>query len=332
MNILVTGATGFIGANLSFKLAESGHDIHAFCRSHPDEKLSSHKNIKIFRGDITNKESICNAMRNCVQVYHLAAYTRVLADSHASYYKVNVGGTINVLECAIQLGVKKLVYTSAGGVLGPSQFVPLNEDSFRLCPFFNNHETSKHMAEEKVKDYVIKGLKAVIVNPGRVFGPGILSKTNSLSNIMLKCLKGKWHIMPGDGTVVMNYVYIEDVVNGHIKAMEHGKPGERYILGGANASYIELFRNIWESLGKKDRLLKLPFSIIRIYAAIEVLHSKLYNREPDITPTWVNSFSNNMPRTSEKAINELGYSITPFNEAIQKTLEWLKKQNLDKAQ
>ena len=267
MKILVTGATGFIGANLSFRLAERGHDIHAFCRSHPDERLSSHKNIIILRGDITNKESVLNAMRNCIQVYHLAAYTRVLADSPASYYKVNVGGTINVLESAIQLGVEKLVYTSAGGVFGPSQHVALNEDSFRKCPFYNNHETSKHMAEDKVKDFVLKGLKAVIVNPGRVFGPGILSKTNSLSNIMLKCMKGKWHIMPGDGTVVMNYAYIEDVVNGHIKAMEHGKPGQSYILGGCNASYIELFQNIWENLGKKSRLYRVPFNIIRIYAA-----------------------------------------------------------------
>jgi len=324
MKILVTGATGFIGSNLSFKLADSGHEVHAFCRSTPDKMLSTYKNMNIYRGDVTNRESISLAMRNCSLVYHLAACTHVRPDCKSSYYKVNVRGTVNVLEAAMQLGVKKVVYTSAGGVLGPSNDIPLNEDSFRECAFFNDHETSKHMAEGKVKDYVMKGLETVIVNPGRVYGPGIFSKTNALSNIILKCMQGNWHIIPGDGAVTMNYAYIEDVVNGHIKAMEQGRAGERYILGGHNASYIELFDSIWQCLGKRHQLYKAPFWVIKKYATIEVFSAKIQNREPDISPDWVKSFSKNMERSSDKAVKELGYHITAFNEAIQKTIEWLK--------
>jgi len=323
MKILVTGATGFIGSNLSFKLADSGHEVHAFCRSKPDKKLSTYKSMIIYRGDVTNRESVFQAMRNCSLVYHLAACTHVLPDCTSSYYKVNVGGTVNVLETAMQLGVKKVVYTSAGGVFGPSNNIPLNEDSFRECPFFNDHETSKHIAEEKVKDYALKGLETVIVNPGRVYGPGIFSKTNALSNIILKCMQGKWHIIPGDGTVTMNYTYIADVVNGHIKAMEQGKAGNRYILGGHNASYIELFDAIWQSLGKRYHLYRVPFSIIKLYATVEVFLAKIQNREPNISPAWVKSFRNNMERSSDKAVKELGYNITPFKEALQKTMEWL---------
>jgi len=326
MKILVTGATGYIGANLSMKLAEIGHEVHAFCRSKPDENISSNSNIRIFRGDIGNRQSINAAMQECSQVYHLCAYTRTLAEKTEDYYNVNVGGTINVLECAKELSVKKVVYTSAGGVFGPSVDKPLNENSYRKCSFFNDHETSKFMAEEKIKDYVLKGLNVVTVNPARVYGPGYLSKTNSLSQIILKYMEGNWHMMPGNGKTVMNYAYIEDIVGGHIKAMEHGESGKRYILGGSNASYHEFFDVLSRNINKKHKLFNVPFGLIKMYAAIEVLNSKLLGKEPDITPKWVKSFKYDMARSSEKAVKELGYSITPLNEGVRKTIEWLKNK------
>ena len=141
MKILVTGATGYIGANLSLKLAEIGHEVHAFCRSKQEENISSNSNIRIFRGDIVNRQSLNAAMQDCSQVYHLCAYTRTLAEKTEDYYEVNVGGTINVLECSMELDVKKVVYTSAGGVFGPSIDKPLDENSYRKCSFFNDHET-----------------------------------------------------------------------------------------------------------------------------------------------------------------------------------------------
>jgi farnesol dehydrogenase len=324
MKILVTGATGFVGTNLTQKLTKNGHEVHAFCRSKPDEQLNSNSRVKIFRGDIVERESLFKAMEGCTQVFHVCAYTRTLAKNVADYYKVNVGGTINVMESAMKLGVQKVVYTSAGGVFGPSTDMPLDEDSFRVCSFFNDHETSKFMAEEKIKDYVLDGLNVVIVNPCRIYGPGFLSKTNALSQIILSYMTGKWHMMPGSGKTVMNYAFIEDIVNGHIKAMENGKAGQRYILGGSNASYVEFFDTINKNLNKRHFLFKIPFRIIKMYANIEVFYSRLLNKEPDITPKWVKSFRYNMARTSEKAIRELDYSITPLDEGVRKTIEWLK--------
>ncbi|MFH1319396.1 MAG: SDR family oxidoreductase [Bacteroidota bacterium] len=324
MNIFITGGTGFIGATLARRLAGSGHTIHALCRSMSSYSIAGNDNIRIFEGNVLNRASIEKAIKNCDQVYHLAAYGRVWAKDPKTYFHVNVNGTINVLDAASGNGIKKVVFTSTAGTLGPSSGTVVDENSIRTTDFFTEYESSKFIAEEKVRQYVREGLDVVTVNPTRVYGHGLLSESNGVTRLIQRYISGKWRLIPGDGEKSGNYVYIDDVVNGHILAMEKGKPGGKYILGGTNVSYNDFFNLLGTVSGKKERLYKIPLPIMLAFAGIQELSANLFNRHPMITPKWVRRYLYNWELTSQKAEQELGYRITPLEEGFEKTVKWLR--------
>jgi farnesol dehydrogenase len=168
----------------------------------------------------------------------------------------------------------------------------------------------------------------VIVNPPRLYGPGLLNKSNSVTILIKKYLKGTWRIIPGTGNAIGNYVFIDDVVNGHILAMKNGISGERYILGGENISFNGFFNSLSKVSGKKYMLFHLPFPVILAISKIEFFLAEKFGKKPLITPPWAKRYLQNRPVSSKKAIAHLKYSITPLNEGIRKTIEWLKtKQN-----
>jgi len=134
---------------------------------------------------------------------------------------------------------------------------------------------------------------------------------------------GLWRIMPGDGRSVGNYVYIDDVVNGHILAAMNGRPGERYILGGENLSFRELFSAIGRATGKERLLLPLPLPVMCSVVATNSFLTKITGMPPLITRDWLDKYMNNWIMSSDKAVSELGYSITPFGEGVNNTLNWL---------
>ena len=212
MNILITGATGFIGTNLALKLANQDHTVHALYRSKEKAKRIEHKNIKLFKGDITDVESLKIAMQGCEQVYHIAAFTEVWAKDNQFIYNLNVTATENVLKLALELGIKKLAFTSTAGVFGPSLNGQITENSERSMDYFLEYERTKDIAEEKVKEYVKKGLNAVIVNPTRVYGPGLLSKSNSVTIMIKGFSEGKWRVIPGNGKSICNYVFNNNIL------------------------------------------------------------------------------------------------------------------------
>ncbi len=324
MNIFLTGATGYIGNNLAKKLADEGHTIHALCRNVKTDVLD-HPNIKIFNGDITDIPSIQNAMQCCEQVYHLAAFARVWSKDPSIYYRLNVEGTRNVFDVARNLNIQKIVFTSTGGVLGPSGDHPVKESDERIGKPFTEYEESKTQAEELCREYCNKyNMHIVIVNPPRVYGPGIITESNAVTRLVNLYMKGKWKIMPGDGKRTGSYVYIDDVVNGHILAMQKGRAGERYSLGGVNASYIEFFDLLAKLIGKKISLIKLPVWAMMVAGNVLELYTKLTGKPPLLTPPWIRKYYYDWNVSSEKAIQELGYSFTPLEEGLQKTIDWLK--------
>ena len=143
MKIFITGATGYIGNTLAMRLADEGNVVHALCRD-ADTKVLNHSNIRIFKGDITDKISIQSAMKDCAQVYHLAAYARVWAKDFSIYYKLNVEGLKNVLDVAKDQSIQKIVFTSTAGVLGPSGNRPVKEDDARIGAPFTEYEINQN--------------------------------------------------------------------------------------------------------------------------------------------------------------------------------------------
>jgi len=326
MNIFITGATGYIGNNLAKKLADEGHTIHALCRN-IDTAVLQHPNIKTFRGDITDPLSIEQAIRGCEQAYHLAAFARVWSKDPSAYYKLNVEGAANVFDAARNAGVQKIVFTSTGGTLGPSGKHPVKEEDKRIGEPFTTYEASKTQAEELCRTYCNKyNMQIVIVNPPRVYGPGIITESNAVTRLVKLYMAGKWKIMPGDGKRTGSYVYVDDVVNGHIMAMQKGRAGERYNLGGANTSYIEFFDLLAELTGKRISLIKLPVRAMMVAGNILQLYTKLTGKPPLLTPPWIRKYYYDWNVDSSKAQRELGYSFIPLKEGLQKTIDWLHKQ------
>ncbi len=324
MNIFLTGATGYIGNNLAKKLAGEGNTIHALCRNIKTEVLQ-HPNIKIFNGDITDVPSIKNAMQGCEQVYHLAAFARVWSKDPSVYYKLNVEGARNVFDAVRDLSINKIVFTSTGGVLGPSGNHPVRESDERIGKPFTEYEESKTQAEELCREYCNKyNMHIVIVNPPRVYGPGIITESNAVTRLINLYMKGKWKFMPGDGKRTGSYVYIDDVVNGHILAMQKGRAGERYNLGGVNASYIEFFALLARLTGKKTSLIKFPVNAMMFAGNALQLYAKITGRPPLLTPPWIRKYYYDWNVSSDKAIQELGYTFTPLEEGLKKTIDWLK--------
>ena len=328
MNIFITGATGFIGANLAHKLANEGHTVHALVRTPSKASLLQHERILLFEGDLSNKENIAAAMATCDQVYHLAAFAQVWDKDPNTFHRINVDGCILIMEQALLAGVKRMVLTSTAGVFGPAvDGKPVSEDTPRKLPFFTEYESTKAEAEVVAQKYLPKGLEVVIVNPTRVYGPGFLSKSNAVTMMVKQYIIGKWKLLPGDGSKTGNYVYVDDVVQGHLLAMEKGRSGERYILGGSNVSYTQIFDSVKKISKKAYPLYKIPLFAMLFFARIQLFMATVFGKTPVITPKWVRRYLYDWSNSSQKAVKELGYRPTPIDDGLKLTIDWLQNEN-----
>lgn len=325
MAILITGATGYIGSKLTYKLANEGNIVHILCRTPTALPEFKRPNIKVFAGDITEISSLKPAFENVDQVYHLAAYARLWAKDPRIFHAFNVQGTANILHTARASGVKKVVYTSTAGVIGPSERHPMRETDPRITGFFNLYESTKSEAEKLALNYTRDGLEVCILNPSRIYGPGFDTGSNPITKIVELYVKGKWKIIPGSGNDIGSYPYIDDVVEGHIAAMTKGRSGERYILGGANATFNELIAAVKKYSGIERKLRHIPFPVLKILSYLMLFNARITGKYPMMTPDWVDKYKYDWALDSSKAINELGYKIRPLEDGIRETVEWVKK-------
>jgi len=324
MKIFITGGTGYIGSHLVKALVARGYIVHALCRSENKAKQISGEGVEIFFGDLDKESKILEAMKGCDIVFHVAAIAKVWEKDSGRFYKINVEGTKNVLDAALECGVKRVIFTSTGGVYGASINGPLSESSVRQKDFFNEYEGSKCLAESWVKDYVIQGLDVVIVSPTRVYGPYLFGKPESATRMIHDFVKGSWRWIPGPAEKLGNYVYIDDVIEGHILAMEKGEKGRTYILGGANHSYTDFFSILKSVSGIKRKLFPLPISLIYLIAYISLKLAEWFNIEPALTPKWVAKAKYNWEVDTSRAVLELGLKPTSLESGLRKTVEWIR--------
>ena len=324
MKIFVSGATGFIGIQLVKRLASEGHSIHALYRSESKADLIRLPEVRLFKGDLLDKASLNQAMEGCEGAYHTAAFAGVWAKDPSLVYRLNVDGALNVIEAAGRQGVRRIVLTSTAGILGPSRKEAVHESSPVPKSFFTDYETSKFQLEQKLLGRTEGSPEVIIVNPSRVFGPGYLSESNGVTRMIIRYIDGNWRIIPGTGKSTGNYVYVEDVVTGHLLAMKNGKPGERYVLGGENISFIEFFALVREASGVRKRLFKIPYSIMMVTAWIMKYSSFITGRPPLIVPELVRRYNHNWIISSRKAVRDLAYQPMTARQGIQNTVQWIK--------
>ena len=327
MKIFITGASGYIGHKLVIEAIRRGYKVHILVRNIHAKDLPEHPDITLYKGDITEKESVMSAMKGCEKVIHAAGITKFTSRDNSIFYKVNVEGTKNVLDAALHHGVKRFVFTSSGAVIGPSGKLPMTENDPRIAAFENDYEISKHWAEELVKEYGRKGLFAMIVAPPRVYGPGSFSSGNVFDRMLKKILSMGVAFMPSKSDVLANYAFVDDVVAGHFLALDRGICGEKYILGGENLSYSNFFRAVQQHSFKKIRVVKIPVPLLMIWSFFHMLIHRIMGKETSISPLIIKRILKNRALSSEKAIRQLGYSITPFKVGISQTILHLKNNN-----
>ena len=331
MRVFITGGSGFIGQRLAEKLLAGNNEVVLLLRDPERGRKLMYAGCQVVTGDILNKPALIEGMRSCDLVFHLAAYTRPWSKDPEIPYKINVAGTVNILETAVMTGVPKVVVTSTAGTMSFSRDgKPVNESTNPNPEFHTSYERTKAEAEKICVDYSRKGLDVVIVNPTRVYGPGELTKGNSLTRIIKLYRKGLWRILPGNGNSVGNYVYIDNVVSGHIMAASKGLSGERYILGGENLSYKDLFRIIGEESGRVRRLVRFPLPILKATLRGSKIFADISGLQPLLTREWLDKYLKNWIMSSDKAKEHLGYDVIPFRAGVAETFKWIditKNQN-----
>ena len=326
MKVLLTGATGYVGHQMALKLADQNYEVNALVRDLNSNKIPKHKNIIPFKGDICEYYTISNAIKNCDYVFHMAAFTDLKCNKIDKFYHINVVGTKNVLEASLEEKVKKVVYTSTLSTFGPALYnVPITEDQPRIASYANDYELTKSMAEEVVSEYVSKGLTCTTLSLTRVYGPGLNTYSNGVNKIISKILKDKVLFVPSKLDVEANYVFIDDVLNAGLLAINKGKSGEKYIIGGENSDYKTLFNNIKNLSKSKIAIYPIDYDLIKNGIAFINKLNSVFGKSFLVTPKVLDSLFTNRSASSQKAISTLNYKCTPLKIGLMQTINHLSK-------
>jgi len=320
-SILVTGGTGFIGIPLVKKLHGLGHELKLLIReSSNTTSFKEFNKIDYIVGDVQDISSLEKAVNKVDIIYHLAAYTAIWAKDKSIYYDINVKGTENVANVALENNLK-LFYVSSFTAIGPTPPEPVDE-SYEKELFTMEYERTKFIAKRKVKEFMSKGLNATIFYPGIVYGPGDF---NIFGQMLLDITRGKFLGCPGKGDSIANFSYIDDIINGMVAVINNDTAnGEDFILGGENVKFGDYLNLIAEIAGnKKPR--HFPMSGAKLYAWMCELKAKINGKLPYITRSTVSALKIHRSYSSKKAIDEFGYKITPLREGLEETVKWYKE-------
>lgn len=324
MKVFLTGATGYIGNRIAHYLVDKGCTVNALVRSKQKNHLLDRDGIELFYGDLTNSDAMVEAMLTCDVVIHSAAFAAVYTKTPQLFTDINVKGSQQVFYSAQKSGIKKIIFISTAGVLGPSNGSPINEDSERTLPYFNEYEETKAQAEQWLLNRSTKNLEIVSLNLSRVFGPGQLTEANAATRLIQKVAHG-WKIIPGDGKSIGSYVYIDDVIEACYNAIAKGAGGERYIIGGENRNFNDYFELAKKHTGAKQKMIHLPVGVIMLSSRV-MKFLAAFGVKPAITPSWVKRYLYNWVLDNTKAKEKLSIEFTSFEEGIQKTVNWLKEE------
>jgi len=326
--VLVIGGTGFLGKALVNRLVKEKYSVRLLHREKSD-LTGIDKAVEKVVGDVTDKKSLETAYSGMDYAFHSAALVTQWCRDKSTFDRINVEGFLNSMETAKKSKVKKVIYTSSFMALGPSNGKPISEDDFKKRSYFHNeYERTKYIAELKLHDLWKKGYKISAAYPGVIYGPGDLTEGNIVvRNFILPRVQKQFlgFFLLGKGKGLWSYSYIDDVVDGHIKILEKGKIGEGYILAGENADHRKLFALVEEFSGVKPPPLKMPFAMAKMKGYMDLALAMLFGKQPEVTPNAVRVFESDWAYDSSKAVEELGYKMTPLKKGIKRTMEWLEK-------
>ena len=332
MNCFVTGASGFIGANLVHELIARGHRVRALLRPGADTRGLAGAEYEAVPGDVADRDSLARSLRGCDWCFHVAASYHLWLPDYAPMYAANVDGTRNVIEAAAAAGCSRIVYTSTVGCIGlPREIngsvVPTDENApVSEAQMSNDYKRSKWRAEVIARDLAAKGAPVVIVNPSAPIGPRDVKPTPT-GQVIVDFLHRR---MPAYLDTGLNWAHVHDVAVGHILAAERGRVGERYILGHAAGNWTmrEAFAVLEELTGVPAPRFRIPYVVALGAAHIGETISRFTQKPPRAPLAGVRMARYKMFFNPAKAIRELGLPQTPPRQALADAVAWFRAHGL----
>jgi nucleoside-diphosphate-sugar epimerase len=320
--VLVTGGTGFIGTYIVDALLRRGIRTRVFASNPAREGCPS--GAELIHGDIREEGAVSRAMRGARGVIHAAAGVSAWASDPSFYHETNVRGTRYVLRAALGEGVLPFVHFSScaaiefrgRGLLDESAIVPRTRN-------LTEYGRSKALAEQEVERAVQEGLNAAIVYPTRVFGIGPLTDANAATRALALYVRGELKVLPGGGKSRANWGYVNDIAEGAVRALERGRRGERYLLGGENISLGEIVALAGEIAGTRLKAVPIPLRAGHLLALLEEWRAWLTRTPPRITRLWYDGVFEEALLSCSRAKDQIGYRVTPLREALERVIAWL---------
>jgi dihydroflavonol-4-reductase len=325
--VLVTGATGFIGANVVRALLARGEDVRVLVRPTSDQGNLAGLPVEVASGDLRDDGSVRRAVRGCRRVFHVAADYRFWARDPRELYRSNVEGTVHVMDACLEAGVERVVYTSTVGTIGLSALPDACDETTPLLDgqLTSHYKRSKLEAEKAALAYVGRGLPLVVVNPSAPVGPWD-AKPTPTGQLIVDFARGK---LPAIVDTGLNIVHVRDVAEGHLLAAERGRTGERYILGHHNMTLAEIVAELAQLIGRPAPRIRMPYAVAGAAGAVRTaLSTFITRRPPAIALEAVRMSRRRMFFDAAKAVRELGLPQTPVRDAFEDAVAWFEERGI----
>ncbi|MBD0335673.1 MAG: SDR family oxidoreductase [Cyanobacteria bacterium Co-bin13] len=330
MKAFVTGSTGLLGSNLIRLLVQQGYTVRALVRSLPKGKalLGDLDGIEFVEGDLQDVPAFAPALRGCDTLFHAGAYFREyygLGNHWPKLQRINVQGTLELLEAAEQAGIQKVIYVSSSGCIGRKPDGSPGDETTLPGPlsYSNLYFKSKVAAEDAIASFLqTHHLPVVLILPGGMVGPADTGPTE-LGKLVLDYLNRKLPALLDGGLPIVD---VRDVAVGMLAAVERGQSGERYLIGGQYFPLITIMQTLETVSGIPAPKNKLPALLMRLLALLSTGIGILTGRKPDIPIEGVNFLLAKLAYDSTKAQRVLGIQFRPLDQTLKDTVSWYREQ------
>lgn len=317
---LVTGATGLVGYNVVAALLKRNRRVRALVRSIEKGKRLLPEECELIQGDITDKDSIDKAMKDCSVVYHSAGFPEQWMKDPDVFQQVNAEGTQNMVDAALKGKIKRFIYTSTIDIFAAETGQEYDESNIDSEPKGTYYERSKQVADQRVVAAMEKGLPAIFLHPSGVYGPGH-TESPGTNDFILKLYRGEVPVLLPGGYPM---VYAPDVGEGHVLAEEKAAVGSRYILSEAYYDLPQLTQIILEELGLNKKVPPvMPLPVVKMISSLGEWWAGMVNKPPLIPKGQLHFMQWKAVPDSTKAQQELNWSPTPLRKGLSNTISFL---------
>ena len=330
MTTLVTGATGFVGSAVARTLLARGHALRLLTRASSDRSNLEGLPAEVVVGDLTDPGSLKRAASGCRFVVHVAADYRIWVPDPNEMLRANVAGALAMVRAAADAGAERIVHCSSVAALGLVGDGSLSDENTpaKESDFVGIYKRSKYLAELALREAMAReNLPVVIVNPAAPVGPRDIKPTPT-GKMIRDAAAGK---VPAYIDTGLNIVHVDDVAEGHVLALERGRIGERYILGGENMLLKDVLALVADVAGRRPPSICLPEAVVWPAAAVMEWFAKLTGIPPMMTRDHLKMARKKMFYSSAKAIAELGYQPRPVRQAVEDAVAWFKAHGMLKS-